>query len=164
MVIACAPRDPFARLAVSGPVASVSVETTYSSALLSRELLDNIACFGDGLSDREGARLFTQRKLFLSGGSDSKRHFFGDFLCASKESYPLAAGQRKLWLSQKVTRWPQYSGSFGFPRKLPAGRRTAEAPAVPRRNSGSSAGGETETRPSRHQPAKRQNAGLSGHS
>jgi hypothetical protein len=30
--------------------------------------------------------------------SDSKGHFFGDFLCASKESYPLAVGQRKLWL------------------------------------------------------------------
>jgi hypothetical protein len=29
--------------------------------------------------------------------SDSKRCFFGDFLCTSKESYPLAAGQRKLW-------------------------------------------------------------------
>jgi len=57
-------------------------------------------------------------RRFLSGGSDSKRCFFGDFLCTSKESYPLvrrtsgsscsvctskesyplAAGQRKLWL------------------------------------------------------------------
>ena len=37
---------------------------------------------------------------FLSGGSDSKGCFFGDFLCTSKESYPLAAGQRKLWLSK----------------------------------------------------------------
>ena len=27
--------------------------------------------------------------------SDSKRCFFGDFLCTSKEGYPLAAGQRK---------------------------------------------------------------------
>src|SRR6185503_15103501 len=35
---------------------------------------------------------FSHRR-FLSrvseGCSDSKRHFFGDFLCASKESYPL---------------------------------------------------------------------------
>jgi hypothetical protein len=30
--------------------------------------------------------------------SDSKRCFFGDFLCTSKESYPPAAGQRKHWL------------------------------------------------------------------
>ena len=28
--------------------------------------------------------------------SDSERCFFGDFLCTGKESYPLAAGQRKL--------------------------------------------------------------------
>jgi len=38
------------------------------------------------------------RNRLLSGGSDSKRCFFGDFLCTSKESHPLAAGQRKLLL------------------------------------------------------------------
>jgi len=32
--------------------------------------------------------------------SDSTRCFFGDFLCTSKESYTLAAGQRKLWHSE----------------------------------------------------------------
>ena len=61
-------------------------------------MLDDTLYSGDGLLDREGARLFTQRKLFLSGGSDSKRCFFGDFLYTSKESYPLAVGQRKLVL------------------------------------------------------------------
>jgi hypothetical protein len=33
--------------------------------------------------------------------SDSERCFFGDFLCTGKESYPLAAGQRKLWLLER---------------------------------------------------------------
>ena len=95
--------ESFAHLAVSGPVASVCVETKVDllSALLSRELLDDTPCSGGGLLDRESARLFTQRKLFLSGGSDSRRCFFGDFLCTSKESYPLAAGQRKLVLFQE---------------------------------------------------------------
>ena len=34
---------------------------------------------------------------------NDKGAFFGDFLCTGKESYPLAAGQRKLllWISMK---------------------------------------------------------------
>ena len=149
--IFCAFRGSLCTSRSERSVASVSVETRVDllPALLSRELLDDTPCSGDGLLDREGARLFTQRKLFLSGGSDSKRHFFGDFLCAStapqerreqrswprrgagqdarsqesypllrrrsgssallrqsaastgsKESYPLAEGQRKLWLQE----------------------------------------------------------------
>ena len=75
-----------------------SQRSARSLCILPRELLGQIACPGDDHQDREGARLFTHRKLFLSGGSDSRRCFFGDFLCTSKESYPLAVGQRKLLL------------------------------------------------------------------
>ena len=45
---------------------------------------------------------------------NDKGAFFGDFLCTGKESYPLAAGQRKLLLSlstQKQSRWiPAFAG------------------------------------------------------
>jgi len=45
-----------------------------------------------------GCAIFQAAKAFSSGGSDSRRCFFGDFLYTSKESYPLAVGQRKLVL------------------------------------------------------------------
>src|SRR5215510_10144107 len=47
-------------------------------------------------------RYFTPSVRLTWGGSDSKRCFFGDFLCTSKESYPMARSD---------------SGSSGFPRQ-----------------------------------------------
>jgi hypothetical protein len=44
-------------------------------------------------------RRFSARRTWAR--SDSERCFFGDFLCTGKESYPLAAGQRKLSLLER---------------------------------------------------------------
>src|SRR3954466_4800139 len=87
------------------------------------------------------ASLHSERQTW--GGSDSKRCFFGDFLCTSKESYPLAEGQWKPWLSKKTTRWPKDSGSSGShtqKKELDSGLRRNDERRVTRwpKDSGSS--------------------------
>ena len=71
---------------------------------------------------------FPHPKRQTWGGSDSKRCFFGDFLCTSKESYPLAVGQWKLWLSEAKERtgFPAFAGMTSE-EKAALRRQDAEA-------------------------------------